>query len=111
MEMWSWTCPAVQVTAEITLGIAAPAAEGSTPEGETFPEDNDVTGDETADNADVPAETDGEPTDEADEPKTADEELTEGTETQSHRQMIRQQPVMSRRAQNRSVLLRKTLQL
>lgn len=68
------------VTAEITLGTAAPAAEGSTPEGETFPEDNDVTGDETADDADVPAETDGEPTDDADEPKTADEELTEGTE-------------------------------
>ncbi len=68
------------VTAEITLGTAAPAAEGGAPEGESFPEDGDVTEPETAGDADVPEKSDTEPTDDADEPKTTDEGLTEGTE-------------------------------
>ncbi|MCI8430764.1 MAG: fibro-slime domain-containing protein [Lachnospiraceae bacterium] len=68
------------VTAEITLGTAAPIAEGGTPEGESFPEDGDVSEPETAGDEDVPEEADTEPTDDADEPETADEGLTEGTE-------------------------------
>ncbi len=68
------------VTAEITLGTAAPIAEGGAPEGESFPEDGDVTEPETAGDADVPKEADTEPTEDADEPKTADEGLTEGAE-------------------------------
>ncbi len=68
------------VTAEITLGTAAPAAEGGAPEGESFPEDGDVTEPEMVGDADVPEESDTEPTEDADEPKTEDEGLTEGTE-------------------------------
>ncbi len=66
------------VTAEIMLGTAAPAAEGGAPEGESFPEDSDVTEPETARDADVSEESDTEP-DDADDPKTADEGLTEDT--------------------------------